>query len=163
MIKPSTRYKTVKRYNIPGHAHFLTFSCYRRIPLLVEEQWLSWLAESVRDACNKYRTALWAYVFMPDHVHMLVRPTTEDHRIQDFLKAAKQPVATRILNSLKKNDSPLVHELRLNTVRLQGRHRVWQAGGGYDYNVWSIDKVIEKARYCHRNPVIRGFVEDPAD
>jgi len=41
-------------------------------------------------------------------------------------------------------------------------HRFWQAGGGYDRNIWSMEKAVEKAHYCHRNPVTRGLVEDPA-
>ena len=30
--------KGLKRYYGRGHLHFLTFSCYRRLPLLLDEQ-----------------------------------------------------------------------------------------------------------------------------
>jgi putative transposase len=65
--------KKNKKHNIEGHAHFLTFSCYRRLPLLTNDRWRQWLAESTRAACQKHVCALWAYVFMPEHVHLLLK------------------------------------------------------------------------------------------
>ena len=69
--------KRNKKYNIPGHAHFLTFSCYRRIDLLTNDTWRQWLAESIRGKCDEHKIALWAYVFMPEHVHLLLKPLRE--------------------------------------------------------------------------------------
>jgi putative transposase len=37
---------------------------------------------------------------------------------------------------------------------------VWQKRF-YDFNVWSERKQIEKLRYIHRNPVMRGLVSEP--
>jgi REP-associated tyrosine transposase len=33
------RRKTIKHYHEPGDFHELTFSCYRRIPLLTNDAW----------------------------------------------------------------------------------------------------------------------------
>jgi len=85
MARTEFIYKRVKRYDIPGHAHFITFSCYRRLPLLSNDVWRSWLCQSVRAACEERRVALWAYVFMPEHIHLLARPCREKYRISDFL------------------------------------------------------------------------------
>jgi putative transposase len=155
-------FKRIRRYDSPGHAHFLTFSCYRRLALLTDGDRCGWLAAGVKEACMKLDMAIWAYVFMPDHVHLLIKPRRESYRISDFLRALKQSVATKILNRLKRESSPLLAQLRTN-YRLNGlAHRFWQAGGGYDFMVWSMEKAVEKARYCHRNPVLRGLVDDPA-
>lgn len=35
--------KKVKTYNEPGHAHLWTFSCCRRLPLLTNDLWRTWL------------------------------------------------------------------------------------------------------------------------
>jgi putative transposase len=143
-------FKTARRYDIPDHAHFLTFSCDHRLPLLTNDKWRSWLAESIKKACCTLNIALWAYVFMPEHVHLLIWPRQEDYSISAFLKGAKQPVAVRALNQLKRESSSLLQEL---AVEKSGRatHRFWRAGGGYDLNIWSMKKVAEKALYCHRN------------
>ena len=38
----------------------------------------------------------------------------------------------------------------------------WQARY-YDFNVWGEEKRVEKLRYMHRNPVVRGLVARPEE
>ena len=45
---------------------------------------------------------------------------------------------------------------------IAGREHFWQARY-YDFNVWTAKKRIEKRKYIHRNPVVRGLVERPQD
>ena len=33
----------------------------------------------------------------------------------------------------------------------------------YDFNVWSEAKQVEKLKYIHRNPVVRGLVASPGE
>jgi len=49
-----------------------------------------------------------------------------------------------------------------NTLALRAADPFWQARY-YDFNVWSESKFVEKLRYIHRNPVVRGLVEQPED
>jgi putative transposase len=153
-------YKRVKRYNVPGHVHFVTFSCYQRMPLLSNEVWRSWLGESVRNACDEMSVALWAYVFMPEHVHLLVRPRLENYNISRFLYVAKKTVGERVLEPLRAHDAPLLSKLEVRSKE-QRSHRFWQPGGGYDSNLWTWERIIEKAVYCHNNPVKRRLVKSP--
>lgn len=155
------RLKKARRFNIPGHAHFLTFSCQRRLPLLTNDEWRLWLAESITKACTQHEVALWAYVFMPEHVHLLVRPYREVYRIWDFLRSVKQPVAARALTVLKRECASILDRLEVRYHDRVRAYRFWQAGGGHDLNIWTLEKAVEKARYCHRYPVTRGFVSDP--
>jgi hypothetical protein len=48
------------------------------------------------------------------------------------------------------------------TVHHNAHYRVWQKRG-YDMNIWSEKKRIEKINYMHRNPVKRGTVAQPGD
>ncbi len=77
--------KKCKRYNNPGHAHELTFSCYRNQKFLLSERVCKWLIESIEKAREKNKFSLWAYVFMPDHVHLLIQPTIEQYNISNIL------------------------------------------------------------------------------
>ena len=64
--------KNIKRYYGLGHLHFITFSSYRRMPLLRTPRSRNafvWALEEVR---AKYQFALVGYVVMPEHVHSLV-------------------------------------------------------------------------------------------
>ena len=89
MIVQAPHRKLNKKYNIPGHAHFLTFSRYGRMALLSNDSWRQWLAESTRKKCNEHEFALWAYVFMPEHVHLLLKPRREKYSVATFEQAAK--------------------------------------------------------------------------
>ena len=64
-------------YNDPGHVHFLTFSCYHRHQFLADDHVRRWLIESIALAKNKHQFAIWAYAIMPEHVHLLVRPSDD--------------------------------------------------------------------------------------
>ena len=109
-------YKRVKHFNLAGHIHFLTFSCYRRMPLLAHDLWCSWLAESISRSLEKHNVALWAYVFMPDHVHLLVRPRSDIYDISDFLRSMKISSAKRILNSFREQHSPILDKLQTQGI-----------------------------------------------
>jgi putative transposase len=47
-------------------------------------------------------------------------------------------------------------------VHHHAHYRVWQRCG-YDLNIWSEKKRIEKLDYMHNNPVKRGLVKTPGD
>ena len=85
-----------KAINTPGHAHELTFSCYHRFQFLKAERTCQWLADAINAARTKCNISLWAYVFMPDHVHLLIYPNEPDYNISAILKAIKQPVHRRL-------------------------------------------------------------------
>jgi putative transposase len=66
------RRKTRKAWDQAGHAHELTFSCFRRLRLLGSDRTREWLLRSLETARSWWRFALWAYVIMPEHVHLLI-------------------------------------------------------------------------------------------
>jgi REP element-mobilizing transposase RayT len=64
--------RNLRRYYGAGHIHFITFSCYRRLPWLSlmgrRDQFLRAL-EKVR---RSYELVVIGNVVMPEHVHLLV-------------------------------------------------------------------------------------------
>src|SRR5262245_50796691 len=89
--------KNCKRYNLPGHAHALTFSCYRRQACLSKDVSRKWLLEAIERARQKHRFHVWAYVIMPEHAHLLIWPGELTYDISDILNSIKQSVAKRAL------------------------------------------------------------------
>ena len=57
-------------YDVPGHAHELTFSCYHLYPFLNAQRTCLWLAQAIEQARSELKFYVWAYVFMPEHVHL---------------------------------------------------------------------------------------------
>ena len=155
--------KTKKTYNIPGHAHCLTYSCLRRLPLLASDQSRQWVIEAIRSARERHQMAVWAYVIMPDHVHLLVMPRAEHYSIEKFMFALKRPVSWRIKQLLlATGDANLLAELTVGRAR-RAAFRFWQPGGGFDRNVCSLKGVECVAEYLHANPVRRGLISESTD
>ena len=154
-------YRQAVRHNIPGNVHFYTFSCQNRLPLLTNDLWRCWLADAITDARKKLEYDLWAYVFMPEHVHLLIYPRREKYRISEFMQLVKAPVSRRVITSLKKSNSPLLKKLEVRRGDGKIEHRFWLQGGGHDLNIWTMKKAVEKAEYCHHNPVKRELVKSP--
>lgn len=159
MLKGTLYRKCCHRFNIPGHAHELTFSCYHNKPFLLSERIRIYLVDSIIAGREKYKFDLWAYVFMPDHVHLLICPIETQYSISEILLSIKQPVSRRTIGFLKANNhSGLKH---LATGQKTRPYRFWQKGGGYDRNITKVETLIEAVRYIHNNPVRKGLVEMP--
>ncbi len=77
--------KTCKRYNLPGHAHFLTFSCFGRRPFLSRDRSRGWMIDAIALARERHGFDLWAWVIMPEHVHLLIFPRRETYEISAIL------------------------------------------------------------------------------
>ncbi len=155
--------KTKVTYDEPGHAHFLTFSCYQRLPLLSKDRSRQWFIKALAGARQQLGFALWAWVIMPEHVHLLLRPFQGRCRIKHVLGALKRPVSAAAKQYL--TETHAVRWLQRLTVRRGNREvfRFWQAGGGYDKNLCEEAAIYEIIAYIHANPVRRGLVERPED
>ena len=153
--------KRCKRYDNENDAHCLTFSCFRRLPLLGRERSRGWMLDSLRLGQKQKKYDLWAYVIMPEHVHVVLLPHP-GVKISQILSTLKQPVSKIAILWLKENSPHFLS--RIEDVQPNGRrsHRFWQRGGGYDRNLRSLADVYEKIDYIHNNPVRRGLI-DKAD
>lgn len=151
-----------KSYNIAGHAHELTFSCYRRYPFLKAERCCQWLADAINDARERLNFALWGYVFMPDHVHLIIFPRGEQYAISRVLESIKRPVGVQAIRYLEATNSSWL--ARLTRRRGQRTERLfWQSGGGYDRNITSPKTLLRMLDYLHENPVRKGHVARAQD
>jgi len=156
------RLRRRRAFNQPGHAHELTFSCYRRYRFLSAERTCAWLAEAIEGARMKHDFALWAFVFMPEHAHLILQPRQPAHSIAAILQAIKQPVGQRALAFLEANAPEWLP--RVTRQRGLSEERLfWQSGGGYDRNIESPKALWSMIEYVHLNPVRRGLVARSAD
>jgi putative transposase len=144
--------KHCKRYNVPNQAHELTFSCYHGQPLLEDKRACEYLAEAIIQAMQKHNFDVWAYVFMPEHVHLLIWPRKQPYSISAILQTIKQSVSRKM--------SPFLKE-HLGTTAV--KYQFWQPGGGYDRNIHNRDVAIKAIEYIHLNPVRRKLANHPKE
>ncbi len=83
---------------------------------------------------------------MPDHVHLIILPRNEIYSISDILKAIKQPMSYRAA--------------RAGLIK---PGQLWQAGGGYDRNLWKTRTIYKEIDYIHNNPVRRELCSLPQE
>ena len=155
------KFKTRQTFDIPGHAHELNFTCYRNRPFLSNDRTCTLLAEAIEKARTLHEFDLWAYVFMPNHVHLLIWPTRETYSISAILQSIKQSVARRIMIHLREHEPDWLKQLQ--TGQKHTPYRFWQDGGGYDRNVQFSATLRDMVDYIHNNPVRKQLVETPAD
>jgi putative transposase len=155
--------KQVRHYHQPGDLHELTFSCYRRMPLLTNDEWRRLCCRSVDKAIVAHGFRLVAFVVMPEHVHLLVYPTGSPVEIDGLLSAIKRPHSGRIKKLLENHRSSLLE--RLTVLERPGKtvFRYWQEGPGYDRNLSQESTVLSAINYIHENPVRRQLVRSATD
>jgi len=149
-------------FNIFGHAHFLTFSCFRRQQFLEGEVECGCFVESLKAARQLEHFELWAYVVMPEHVHLLIRPSCPDYQMATVLRRIKEPASRRILAAWRSGDSELLPQTH-DVIRGRHVHRFWQPGGGFDRNLYDPELIRKAIAYIEWNPVRRGLVGEPEE
>jgi REP-associated tyrosine transposase len=130
----------LRRPWVTGKIFFVTCNLLRTRTNMTERDFQA-LADAVRRVRERRRFLLPAYVFMPDHWHMLIVPAPSDSlpNIMNALKAA----AARGVNEMRNSSGP-----------------VWQARY-FDRAVRDVKEFHEAVRYMHLNPVGKALAEKP--
>lgn len=150
--------KNMQRWESGPTTRFLTFSCYRRQPLLTPDA-RNHFADRLIHCRQKFAAGLIAWVIMPEHVHLIIEPQrTEPPVMPRLLRSLKQPVAQAWIANHRARGEQLDD---ITTAR--GEVRFWQEGGGFDRNVRNLEELHREIAYIHHNPVEREFVEKPED
>ncbi len=143
-----------QRYYGSNDLHFITCSCYHRQCWLASPQRRDLFLAVFEEVRQRYGFVVVGYVVMPEHIHLLIgEPEKGDP--SRVMQAIKQGFSRRVLKSVRKRRVAAQRELFA-----LGAEHVWQRRF-YDFNVWTARKRIEKLRYMHRNPVVRGLVQEP--
>ncbi len=157
------KFKRCQRFNDQGHAHALTFSCFRRQQFLAKDRSCQWLIDSIAVARDTQQFHVWAYVIMPEHVHLLIWPTEPEYSVSRILSAIKLPVSRRALAFVRKSAPQFLPRMLDRQPNGNQAHRFWQRGGGYDRNITEPQTVWAEIEYIHANPVRRSLCERPQD
>ena len=119
------RRKTIRHFHESGDVHELTFSCCWRLLNLTNNPWRARLSSAIDEACQPVGCYLAAFVYMPEHVHLLVWGIQAKEDVSRLLGAIKRPVAAHVRADLLRTKSRLLNRL---TIRARGRtvFRYWQ-------------------------------------
>ena len=160
MKEPPHR-KTRHTFNVPGEAHELTFTCYKYQKFLSKDRTRQYAILALDRYRKKYHFDLWAYVIMPEHMHVIVFPRDDPYDMAAFLRSVKQSVAKKATFYLRRHNPAGLKYLA--TGMACAPYAFWMDGPGYDRNILKTETLAYMVRYVHHNPVRRGLVEEPED
>ena len=151
------------RFQQSRQTHFVTFSCYHRHPLLNSDEIRRTFESALERVRRCYRLYIYAYVLMPEHVHLLLsEPQLEDDLLKpglgykadyDWLRRPQDCTLAGAVKSLKQGVSR----------RFIGDAKHFWQKRYYDFNVRTHRQFEQKVRYLHNNPVKRGLCDRPED
>ncbi len=151
----------LRHYDNLGTARFITFSCHRRLPLLVSDSVRSIIVSNLERLRTEQSLRILGYVLMPEHIHLVLWPR-DGLKLGPAIGRMKALAALEIIEGWRTTSlPPQWHDLSVQRDRLD-KVVVWMRRC-YDHNCRTRASVIEKIDYCHRNPVSRGLVTDPAE
>ena len=143
-----------KVFDIGGHAHFVTFSCYKRRRLLDDDRAKGIVIYFLADQLRRIGGTCSGFVIMPDHVHALLH-LKEPGTLSRFIQQWKRRSSIRLKEFLKEH-------LPAYAAATDFSEPIWQARF-YDFNVFSDGKAREKLEYMYNNPVGRSLVARAED
>src|SRR6202049_4295803 len=150
-------HKLIRHYG-HGHLHFITFTCYRRLPLLRSVRARNVFVQILGEVRDRYGLSLVGYVVMPEQIHLLISEPDKGTP-STVIQVLKQRVSRRLR---RKRRAPAG---QLNLTFASGDDslpRFWQRRC-YDFNGWSLKKRVEKLHNLHMNPLKRKLADHPKD
>jgi putative transposase len=132
-----------RRYYIPGSIVFITNVVHNREPVFAREADLNLLRHTLHRTQQLHPFLMIAYAFLPDHMHLMIRPTGASNFSQ-------------IMHSTK---SYFTHAYK-QVHGLEGSLRFWQKRFR-DHLIRDADDFEHHLHYIHYNPVKHGYVTRP--
>jgi REP element-mobilizing transposase RayT len=141
-------------------AYYLTSVAHDRLPVFQTDKLKTIACDALDEARKSARILLFAYVIMPDHVHLI---TDGSRKVSEVLRYTNGITARRVIDYLKEQNfvislAKLRHEERPN----QYKHSLWE----HHPNALSLTSeamFMQKVNYIQQNPVRAGLVERAED
>ena len=103
---------------------------------------------------------------MSNHVHLIIG--TKDKPMEDILRDVKRHTSKKIVEAINENPQESRKEWMMKLFEKAGRDnpnnenfQFWQQGN-HPIELWSGKVIDQKLNYLHNNPVVAGWVDEPA-
>jgi len=143
-----------------SQALYITGVAKDRLPVFQSDAIKTVTCDAIDEARNSCGFLLFAYVIMPDHLHLL---TDSPRKPSEVLRYIKGTTAHRVIGYLKeKGYESSLEKLQHEEWKRNHRYSLWQ----HDTNVFQVfseSVFMQKVNYIHLNPVREGLVERAVD
>ncbi len=140
--------------------YYLTSVAKDRLPVFQTDKIKQIVCSALDEARNSANILIFAYVIMPDHLHLITDGAKENSEVLRFTNGI---TAKRVIDYLKENNfTGSLLKLRQETKSRNYKHSVFE----HHPNAFSINNegtFMQKVNYIHQNPVRAGLVERAED
>ena len=158
--------RNYKFHNKSG-LYFVSFATVNWIDVFTRHIYFSVLAESISYCRKEKGMELYAYCFMPSHVHFIFRSANEQP--SELLRDFKRYTAKKIIEAIENNPQESRKEWLLWMFERAGKknagtskNQFWQHHNK-PIELWSEKVIKQKIDYIHNNPIEAGFVTNVTD
>jgi len=133
----------IKYFSYKGSfSYFLTICTDSKKEIFISKEIFELVFNHLKDISNQFGFQIYAYCFMPDHLHLLVFADNEKASLKEFLKMFKQK-------------SGYYYKQKYG-------HKLWQPSF-YDHVLRKEESLNTITEYILLNPVRKGLVENYKD
>lgn len=137
------------------------------LDVFTRQVYFSVLEESITYCRANKGMHVFAYCFMPSHIHLVFRSENDDP--SGLLRDFKGFTARKMIKTIQSNPKESRREWLLSMMERAGRknsnvykRQFWQQHN-QPIELWSPKVIKQKIDYIHNNPVKHGFVLNPVD
>lgn len=157
----NTRYRNSY---VDEHCHFCTATVFGYKPVLLDDVARRLLITSWKEHKKRWNVTIYAFVMMPEHIHIVVKGSADGVRkfMQYSLAQASKDIRSMLERKAEQCDLQAIDHLH---------HMKECANGTSSGKLWKErfravaldreDAILVKLEYIHNNPVKRGLAEKP--
>jgi putative transposase len=146
--------------NLP---YFCTISILDWLPVLIEARYIDPIVESLRFCRKDKGLQLFAFVVMPNHVHLIAAAGEQLHSMmRDFKRFTSRSIHDRLKADGRETILNWLERAVQRARRQRGEFGLWQDGFRPEA-LYSTAVFQQKLDYLHQNPVRKGLVQRPED
>lgn len=139
--------------------HFMTCTVVQWLPLFSSRTTAQFLLDSMVFMQEYRGVIIYAYVILENHLHLIAEGDNLAKKMGQF----KSYTARCIIDYLEEKKATNTLKM-LNFYKLRYKadrdHQLWQEGS-HPIAILNMDVMRQKVQYIHKNPVKRGFVDEP--
>ncbi len=144
---------------IPNEIYFITFTVLGWKKIFTEDKYCELVYKWFDYMREKYKNKIYAYVIMPNHIHLIIFISEKSPKLSALIQNAKRFMAYGIVDLLEKdNKINILNYFKNNAENKKGaKHKVFE--DRYDSKIVKTRSFfLEKLNYVHNNPCSKKWI-----
>ncbi len=138
--KPYKKRIRLRTFDYKGcYRYSITICTFNKRSILHNKSLISWLIDVLKQKAEIFRFKVWAYCFMPDHLHLLIEGKMDSSDMVKFITSFKQSTGYH--------------------YKRKTGNKLWQVNF-YEHILRKEEETKAVANYIFCNPLRKGLVDD---